>query len=85
MFFAVVGCVLAALLAVAVVVDLRDRRTGGQQKMRMPGWLERKARGQMAARPPFWGFADYRPKTPREREDEEHNPAARSDDDPRRG
>jgi len=84
MFFAVIGGILLILIAVGVLVDIRDRRTGGERKIRMPGWLERRGRGQIAAGPVHWENEDYRPKPPREREDEEHNPAAKSDEDPRK-
>lgn len=83
MFFACVGAVLVVIVVVALIVDRRDRNTGGHRVMRMPGWLERRGRGQMASGPVYWGSADYRPVVPREHEDQEHNPAARSDVDPR--
>jgi hypothetical protein len=74
--------VLVVLLAVGIVVDLRDRRRSGERTIRLPGWLERRGRGQIAAGPVYWGGGDFRPKSPREREDEQRNPAAKSDERP---
>ncbi|SFB63414.1 hypothetical protein SAMN05216266_1352 [Amycolatopsis marina] len=71
MWFVVgVSAVVVALLAVAVVVDLRDRKRGGTRRILLPGWLERRGRGAMAASPIAWKAEDYRPRSPREREHE---------------
>ncbi|WP_116051248.1 hypothetical protein [Amycolatopsis palatopharyngis] len=69
-FLVGIGSLVVLALTAAVVVDLRDRKRGGTRKILMPGWLERRGRGGMAANPIAWNAKDYRPKSPRERDEE---------------
>jgi hypothetical protein len=66
------GVIVLALLA-ALITDLRDRDRGrgGAQKVRMPGWFERGARGLLMMSPINWDTSDDRLKSPREREEEQ--------------
>ncbi|SFO96384.1 hypothetical protein SAMN05421810_101537 [Amycolatopsis arida] len=66
----VVG-VLVLLLVVAAIVDRRDARRGGTRRILMPGWLERRGRGAMGTQPVAWDAEDYRPRSPRERDEDE--------------
>lgn len=66
----ILGAVAAALFA-ALVTDLRDRRRGGVQKVLMPSWFDRRARGQLRMSPIAWDASPDRLKSPRQEADED--------------
>ncbi|WP_216214158.1 hypothetical protein [Amycolatopsis aidingensis] len=65
-----IGAVVLLLVGVAIATDLRDRKRGGTRGIRMTGWLERRGRGEVGSAIVNWKTTDYRPHSPREREDQ---------------
>ncbi|GAA4667100.1 hypothetical protein [Amycolatopsis dongchuanensis] len=64
------GAVVVVLLGIALVVDLRDRRRGGERKVLMPRWGDRRARGLIRMSPIAWDTSSDRLRSPREEAEE---------------
>lgn len=69
-FWLGLGVVIVLMLGAALIVDLKDRTRAGERRVRMPGWFDRRARGQLRMSPINWDTTDDRAMSPREEEDE---------------
>lgn len=66
------GAVVALMLAMALVSDVRDRGNGGTRRVLMPRWGARRTTGMMRSTPVDWG-PDAETLRPPRAEDEDRD------------